>query len=149
MEQQAGPSEKKVNISNSIMQLQSDVKQVYENIEVIKKGVEEIQVKILGTSADRDCKENAKKFKSIRKFLTTKIRPETPSKVNLWNKLKNIRRHRGVGSEIFIEPTPSELIEMFELSQESNPFFSYSIDEAFFYGAECMLALINTLKESQ
>lgn len=102
-----------------------------------------------GTSStsipSQEVTENQKNEKKERNFFLKK----SPSKMKLWDKLKSIRRRRGVPSEISLQPTASEIIEIIESSERSHPFFTYSIDEAFICAVDNVLALIHTLKGSQ
>lgn len=142
MSQKEG-SKKSVQIAPSTSQL--SVQQVLEDIKSLENEIEEIQQQNI-EDADPEFKENAKKLMQIKKFLSKKTKSsETPSILNLWRKLKAIRLRRGVKTDS-MEPTPSELLEIYGTSQGSSSFFDYSVDEAFMYGAECVLALMDILK---
>lgn len=149
MSQQEG-TKRTVHIAPATSAVQLDVRQVLEDIERIKKEIEEVQHQNIDES-DPEFKENAKKLMQIKKFLTKKTKShETTSKGNFWKKLKTIRQRRGYGSQISLEPTPSEILESYGSSERrSSGLFNYPVDEAFMYGAECVLALMDILKSSK
>ena len=113
----------------------------------IKKEIEEVQHQNIYES-DPEFKENAKKLMQIKKFLTKKTKSqETTSKGNFWKKLKTVRQRRGFGSQISMEPTRSEIMEIYGSSEErSSGLFNHPVDEALIYGVECLLDI---LKSSQ
>lgn len=122
----------------------TNVSSVMDEIERITKEIEELQIRNLG-SDDPEYLEKAKKLMQIRKFLTKKTRPVTPSKLNLWTKIKDLRHRHGHVRPSEMEPTPSEMMAISDHAGSSN-FSNYSVDDAFMYGAECMLTLLDMIK---
>lgn len=127
------------------------VNQVLEDINKIKNQIEEVQQQNI-EDVDPEFKENAKKLMQIKKFIAKKTKSPETSKSNFWKKLKSIRRRRGIETDSMIEitPTHSEILEMYGTSEgRSSEFSNYSVDEAFMYGAECILALMDIFKVSE
>lgn len=118
-----------------------NVSTVMEELDKITKEIEELQVRNVGED-DPEYKENAKKLLQIRKYLKKKTKPATPSKMKFWNKFKRIRQMRPSD----MEQTPSEMMEIEIVQGGSSNYSSYSVDDAFLYGAECILSLLNMIK---
>lgn len=129
-----------------------NVNQVLEDIDRIKKEIEELEIRNL-EGENPQYNEHAKTLKQIRSFLAKKTKADIPSKINLWKKMtKTFKRKRGLAtpSEILMEPTPSEFMEFMDSTGGGScSFFEYSVDEAFMYGVECVLTVLNILKSSQ
>jgi hypothetical protein len=123
-----------------------NVTTVMDEIDRIAKEIEELQIRNIGTD-DPEYKENAKKLLQIRKYLAKKTKPATPSTTKtLWNKIKELRHRRGHVRPSNMEPTPSELMEIATEQGGSSNYLNYSVDDAFMYGAECMLSLLNMIR---
>lgn len=139
--------EKKVRMAPTLADDQQpiDVTSVMSEINKLKNKIEELQIRNVGTN-DPEFIEKSKKLVEIRKYLTKKTKPSTPSKFNLWTKIKQLRKRQGKDHSMDIEPTPSELFEVETINGGSSNFSNYSVDDAFLFGAECVLSLLEIIK---
>lgn len=147
--QDEGKDGKRVTMAAATSTTPLNVTTVMTEIDRIAREIEELQIRNLGND-DPDYKENAKKLVQIRKYLTKKTRPVTPSsRTNLWTKIKDLRHRRGHVRSSEMEPTPSEIMEITnEHVPSCSNYLNYSVDEAFIYGAECMLSLLHMIKNT-
>ncbi|KAG5670731.1 hypothetical protein PVAND_000975 [Polypedilum vanderplanki] len=133
----------------------SQITDLYDEIEKVKKQIDELLIN--SDPNDPQVKNNVKKMKQIKKFLTKKTAQGGSSFLSLKRKKKQdiknainsiLQDNADNDNHEILSVTSSELIETFEDIREKPKIVCLDIDDTFVHAADCIISFWNKITYS-